>query len=119
MVEQQDGVVVNIGSLSGKEPRGNIPVYAATKWALQGWSLSCYDELRKHNVKVCIINPSYTRTEMISVLNNLRMEDTIEPEDVAKVALLPFKLSAKCVPADIELRLMKNPIKQMANPAKN
>jgi len=36
-------------------PRGCA--YAATKHGLRGWSLSCYQNLREHNIKVVLINP--------------------------------------------------------------
>ena len=31
--------------------------YAASKHGLRGWSLSCYQNLREHNIKVVLINP--------------------------------------------------------------
>lgn len=64
MVEQEDGTVINIASMSGKEPRPNSAGYAASKWGLRGWTLSCYEELREHNVKVCSINPGFVGTDM-------------------------------------------------------
>ena len=39
----QDGLIINIGSIAGLEPMKSTPVYAASKWGLRGWSLSCYD----------------------------------------------------------------------------
>ena len=32
-------------------------VYAACKHGLRGWSLSCHEALRKHGVKVVILEP--------------------------------------------------------------
>ena len=32
-------------------------VYATCKWGLRGWSLSCHEALRKHSVKVVVIEP--------------------------------------------------------------
>eukprot|EP00124_Ichthyophonus_hoferi_P000893 Ihof_evm2s39 gene=Ihof_evmTU2s39 len=45
------GTIINIGSVAGLEPMGMSCAYAATKHALRGWSLSCYNNLRLHNIK--------------------------------------------------------------------
>ncbi len=39
----QEGLIINIGSIAGLEPMKSTPVYAASKWGLRGWSVSCYD----------------------------------------------------------------------------
>lgn len=39
----QEGLILNIGSIAGLEPMQGTPVYAASKWGLRGWSLSCYE----------------------------------------------------------------------------
>ncbi|KAA6429628.1 MAG: hypothetical protein FRX49_00062 [Trebouxia sp. A1-2] len=41
-----DGLIINVGSIAGLEPMKSTPVYAASKWGLRGWSLSCYDVSR-------------------------------------------------------------------------
>jgi len=108
MVEQQDGVIINIGSVAGVEPMTWAGAYAATKWALRGWSLSCYQELRSHNVKVCIINPGMVRTDMATEnFTGAQLDRMLDPEDIAECALLPFRLSSKCVPCDLTLRLTR------------
>ena len=39
----QAGLIINIGSIAGEMGMGPQSVYAATKWGLRGWSLSCYE----------------------------------------------------------------------------
>lgn len=39
----QEGVIINVCSIAGLEPMKATPVYAASKWGLRGWSLSCYE----------------------------------------------------------------------------
>ena len=34
-----------------------MPVYGAAKHGLRGWSLICHEALRKHGIKVTLINP--------------------------------------------------------------
>lgn len=58
--ESQEGLIINLGSVAALEPMKSTPVYAASKWGIRGWSLSCYDALRQHNVKVVCIHPGIT-----------------------------------------------------------
>lgn len=39
----QAGLIVNIGSIAGEMGFAPMAVYAASKWGLRGWSLSCYE----------------------------------------------------------------------------
>ena len=39
----QEGLIINPGSVAGLEPMKATPVYAASKWGIRGWSLSCYE----------------------------------------------------------------------------
>ena len=41
----KEGIIINNGSIAGIAPFPAIPVYSATKWALRGWSLDCYEVL--------------------------------------------------------------------------
>ena len=43
MKPAQDGLIINVASIAGVEPMKSTPVYAASKWGLRGWSLSCYE----------------------------------------------------------------------------
>ena len=55
--------------------------YAATKHGLRGWSLSCYQNLREHNIKVVLINPGEPPQQTIRTMATctyVRMYD--EPE---------------------------------------
>ncbi len=58
----QEGLIINMGSVAALEPMKSTPVYAASKWGIRGWSLSCYDALRQHNVKVVCIHPGITQS---------------------------------------------------------
>lgn len=64
MVANGSGIIINIASLAAVENRPDKCAYSATKWALRGWSLCCYENLRSKNIKVVCINPGAVRTEM-------------------------------------------------------
>lgn len=42
MQRQGSGAIINIGSIAAVEPMTSSCAYAATKHAMRGWSLSCY-----------------------------------------------------------------------------
>lgn len=56
------GNIVNIGSTAGLKGFEGGTVYAATKFALRGMTQCWQAELRKHNVRVFLINPSEVAT---------------------------------------------------------
>lgn len=49
-VYAQAGLIINIGSIAGEMAMGPQSVYAATKWGLRGWSLSCYEVNTSHRL---------------------------------------------------------------------
>ena len=56
-VEKKAGTIINIGSSTAYEPVPSLPVYSAAKFGLRGWSINCVQVLRKHDIKVTLINP--------------------------------------------------------------
>jgi len=108
MVSRRAGTIINIGSVSGLEPMKTGSAYAATKWALRGWSLSCYERLRHDNIKVCLINPAFVNTLMVSRISGVIPENMLKPQDVADAAMLAITTSGACCPQEITLRLTRS-----------
>lgn len=76
-MKQKYGNIVNIGSTSGVKGSAGSSIYASSKFALRGLTLSWQAELRKYNVRIMLINPSEVRTsfggrETDEVSNRLR-----------------------------------------------
>eukprot|EP00928_Gymnodinium_smaydae_P050592 TRINITY_DN34149_c0_g1_i1.p1 TRINITY_DN34149_c0_g1~~TRINITY_DN34149_c0_g1_i1.p1 ORF type:complete len:244 (-),score=44.54 TRINITY_DN34149_c0_g1_i1:71-802(-) len=109
MVERKWGTVINMCSIAGIEGMsGTSAAYAASKHGLRGWSNSIYQGLRHENIKVVLINPAFVATPLVEkskFADNVLFDRMIQPEDVAEVCLLPFRVSAGCVPAEVTLRL--------------
>jgi len=57
-VKQQSGHLINISSTSGLRGGQGGTTYASSKFALKGMTESWRDELRRHNVRVILVNPS-------------------------------------------------------------
>lgn len=62
-VQQQYGDIINISSTSGLRGGAGSSAYASTKFALRGLSEVWRSELRTHNVRVMLLNPSEVVTE--------------------------------------------------------
>lgn len=60
--EQGHGHIVNIGSTAGLKGYERGTVYAASKFALRGMTMCWQAELRRHNIRVFLINPSEVAT---------------------------------------------------------
>jgi short-subunit dehydrogenase len=66
MIERGSGHVVNLASASGYIGNPRMSVYAASKWAVIGWSESLRLEMEKLNtgISVTAVIPSYIKTGM-------------------------------------------------------
>jgi NAD(P)-dependent dehydrogenase (short-subunit alcohol dehydrogenase family) len=64
MRRQGAGLIVNISSILGLLPAPFMGVYASTKHALEGLSESLDHEVRAFGIRVVLIEPHYTRTNL-------------------------------------------------------
>src|SRR3954466_3204298 len=62
MRHQRSGRIINIGSVLGFLPMPYMALYAATKHAVEGYSESLDHELRTRGIRVCVVEPAYTKT---------------------------------------------------------
>jgi short-subunit dehydrogenase len=62
MRHQENGRIINIGSVLGFLPMPYGALYAATKHAVEGYSESLDHELRTRGIRVSVIEPAYTKT---------------------------------------------------------
>jgi 3-oxoacyl-[acyl-carrier protein] reductase len=61
-VAQKSGNIVNISSTSGLRGMQRGTAYSGSKFALKGMTECWRDELRRHNVRVILVNPSEVQT---------------------------------------------------------
>jgi 3-oxoacyl-[acyl-carrier protein] reductase len=62
-VKQGSGELINISSTSGLKGGRNSTAYGSSKFALRGMTECWRDELRRHDVRVMLVNPSEVLTE--------------------------------------------------------
>jgi NADP-dependent 3-hydroxy acid dehydrogenase YdfG len=82
--------VVNISSVAGRFARNGNGVYSLTKFGVGAFSESVRQEVTKRYVRVSLVEPGATRTELSShnrpeILESIRSQfgQTMAPEDIA------------------------------------
>ena len=58
------GVIINISSAAGLAPVQVVPVYAAAKWGVVGFSRSCAQVARQNNIRINVLCPSFADSAM-------------------------------------------------------
>ena len=108
MMQARAGHIINISSLAGKNALPNGAAYAASKWAVNGLSYSVAEELRSYNIRVSVICPGSTNTEL-SPHEGKNTEKMLQPADVAHVVAMLVTQSAQSFVSEISLRPTQKP----------
>ncbi len=95
--EQGRGDIVNIGSTAGTKGMPGGSVYSSSKFALRGMSYCWQHELRPHNVRVMIVNPSEVKTAFGQEDRKEREEDPkkLRSEEIAHAILSNLKMDGR------------------------
>jgi 3-oxoacyl-[acyl-carrier protein] reductase len=101
--KQENGAIINIASLAGKNPVKNGTVYAATKWALRGFASSLMLEVRQDDVRVITIFPGSVDTDL-NRQSALQRDTMMQPEDVAHAAYSALVVDRRTMMSEIDLR---------------
>ena len=86
MMKKEKSHIVNIASAAGMLSNPKMSVYAATKWAVIGWSESLRLEQEKLNsgVKITTVTPSYISTGMFEGVKMNWLIPILKPEKAAQ-----------------------------------
>ena len=84
-IEQGSGNLINISSTSGLKGGKGSTAYAASKFALRGMTECWRDELRRHDVRVILVNPSEVLTDFSKHAGYSQQysEKKLRPEEIA------------------------------------
>ena len=108
MIRARKGHIINISSIAGKNALPNGAAYAASKWGLNGLSYSVAEELRAHNIRVSVICPGSTHTEL-SPHEGKDPGKMLQADDVAHVVEMLVTQSAQSFASEIVLRPTSKP----------
>lgn len=93
-VKQQSGELINISSTSGLKGGRGSTAYSSSKFALRGMTECWRDELRRHNVRVMLVNPSEVITGFASKIGREQAvsEKKLRPEEIAAAIIGALKV---------------------------
>jgi len=108
MIRARTGHIINISSLAGKNALPNGAAYAASKWGLNGLSYSLAEELRSHNIRVAVICPGSTNTDL-SPHTGKDPAKMLQPEDVAHAVAMLVTQSPQSFISEVLMRPTQKP----------
>jgi NADP-dependent 3-hydroxy acid dehydrogenase YdfG len=94
MIAQENGHIINIGSIAGKEVYPNGNVYCASKFAVDALNKSMLIDLNQYGIRVGAIHPGMVETEFGEVrykgdkdraANTYKGLQPLTPEDIADI----------------------------------
>ena len=93
-IEQDSGQLINISSTSGLKGGRGATAYSSSKFALRGMTECWRDELRRHNVRVMLVNPSEVITNFSAVAGYEQQPSPkkLRPEDIAAAVVGALKV---------------------------
>lgn len=88
-VRQGSGTLVNVSSTSGLKGGARSTAYAASKFALRGMTECWREELRRHDVRVVLVNPSEVLTDFSkrAGYEQQASEKKLRPREIADAIL--------------------------------
>ncbi|MEX2015748.1 MAG: SDR family NAD(P)-dependent oxidoreductase [Candidatus Hydrogenedentales bacterium] len=111
MKQQRHGHIINISSISGKVPLPGGSAYAASKFAVTGFSQSLFQEVRDDGINVSVIYPG----SVDSASHRHDQEDEtswkVQPEEVGRLCAHILRYPAGTCVSEAEIRPRNKPSK--------
>lgn len=106
MLKQQDGHIVNIASLAGRNPVPQAAAYAAAKHAVLGFSKSVFGEVRQRGVRVTAICPGSVVTPFFEKSGSAiaNPDAKLQPQDIADTVLAVLRLPQRALVSELDIR---------------
>jgi NAD(P)-dependent dehydrogenase (short-subunit alcohol dehydrogenase family) len=101
--EHRNALVVNTASIAGKHGQAWLSVYAATKFAVVGFTQSMNRELANDGIKSTALCPGFVDTAMTEFIKGqVDAEAMIRPEDIAIAVKALLEMSPACIVPEIQ-----------------
>ena len=96
-IQQGSGELINISSTSSLKGSAGRTAYGSSKFALRGMTECWRDELRRHNVRVMLVNPSEVMTNFAAKAGVERepSDKKLRAEEIAKAILGALKIDSR------------------------
>ncbi|GAA0489681.1 3-ketoacyl-ACP reductase [Salinibacillus aidingensis] len=95
MIDQKQGDIINISSMSGLKGTKGSSAYSASKFAVIGMSEALMQEVRPHNIRVNVFTPSLVETDLTREDGERNPEKFTQPEDLAEYMTSILKLEQR------------------------
>ncbi len=96
-IKQGSGEMINISSTSGLKGSGGRTAYGSSKFALRGMTECWRDELRRHDVRVMLVNPSEVMTDFAAKAGVERevSDKKLRPREIADAIVGALKVDGR------------------------
>jgi 3-oxoacyl-[acyl-carrier protein] reductase len=96
-IKQSSGEMINISSTSGLKGSSGRTAYGSSKFALRGMTECWRDELRRHNVRVMLVNPSEVMTSFADKAGVERevTDKKLRPSEIADAIVGALKVDSR------------------------
>ncbi len=96
-VKQGSGELINISSTAGLKGGQGMTAYSGSKFALRGMTECWRDELRRHDVRVMLVNPSEVVTEFASKVGYKQeiSDNKLRPSEIADALVGALKVDQR------------------------
>ncbi len=108
MIKAERGDIINISSIAGKNALANGAAYAASKWGLNGLTYSVAEELRRYNIRVSVVCPGSTQSELSPHAGKDALK-MLQPGDVAHVVAMLATQAPQSFASEVVLRPTQKP----------
>ena len=96
-IRQGGGELINIASTSSLKGSAGRTAYGSSKFALRGMTECWRDELRRHDVRVMLVNPSEVMTEFAAKAGTPRerSEKKLRPQEIADAVVGALRIDGR------------------------
>lgn len=112
LTSQERGHIINVSSISGYFPLPGGSGYAASKYAVTGFSESLFQEVRDYGIKVTTVFPGSVDTQSHRHDPNADHSWKVQPEEVGKACRDALETSSGNCISRIEIRPVSRPPKR-------
>lgn len=112
ILDEKEGHIINIGSLSGRVREKEADLYVATKSGVEGFSDSLRKQINDKNIKLTLIEPGAVGTDLVSLSPKEQEKQQekllmLKAEDVASAILFSLNTPKRCEIKDIQIKPLK------------
>lgn len=105
LIQRRSGHIINIASLAAHNPLAGGAVYAASKAALHGLTVSVAEELRGYGIRVSLVCPGSVDTDLSpELVGNKDRGKMLRPEDVAHAVAMLVTQSPQSFVSELLIR---------------